>query len=138
MADTVKKVDYFSMKVPNRRGEAAKALEALAASNVNLLAFTGFPVGGGRSQIDFVPANSPAFRRAAKKAGLKPNARKTGFVVTGSDRPGAIARVLKKIAATGVNVTAIDAVCAGKGRYGAIFWVKAKDVSKTARTLRAK
>ncbi len=88
MADTVKKVDYFSMKVPNRRGEAAKALEALATSNVNLLAFTGFPVGGGRSQIDFVPANTAGFRRAAKKAGLKPSTRKTGFVVSGQRPAG--------------------------------------------------
>jgi len=138
MADAIKKVDYFSMKVPNRRGEAARALEALAASNINLLAFTGFPVGGGHSQVDFVPENTAAFRRAARKAGLKPSARKKGFLVRGDDRSGAIARVLRKIAAAGVNVTAIDAVCAGKGRYGAIFWVKAKDVSKTARTLRAK
>jgi hypothetical protein len=34
-------------------------------------------------------------------------------------------------------VTAIDAVCAGGGRYGAILWVAPRDVSKAAKLLGA-
>jgi len=138
MADTVKKVDYFAMNVPNRRGEAARVLESLREAGVNLLAFTGFPSGGGRSQVDFIPANTPAFRTAARRAGLKLKQKKTGFHIQGGDRPGALARVLKKLADAKINVTAVDAVCAGKGRYGAILWVKDKDVRKAAKALRAK
>ncbi len=138
MADTVRKVDYFAMKVPNRRGEAARILESLRKEGVNLLAFTGFPAGGGRSQVDFIPASTAAFRVAARRAGLKPSKKKTGFLVRGSDRSGAIARILKKVADARINVTAVDAVCAGKDRYGAILWVKEKDVRKVAKALRAK
>jgi hypothetical protein len=32
----------------------------------------------------------------------------------------------------------MDAVTAGAGRYGAIFWVKPKSVAKAARLLRAR
>ena len=34
-----------------------------------------------------------------------------------------------------INVTAVDAVCAGQGRYGALLWVKAPDVRKAAKAL---
>jgi hypothetical protein len=138
MADTVKKVDYFAVTVPNRRGEAARILESLSKSGVNLLAFSGFPSGGGRSQVDFIPVKTPAFRVAARRAGLRLKQKKTGFHIQGGDRPGALARILKKLADIKINVTAVDAACAGKGRYGAILWVKAKDVRKAAKALRAK
>jgi hypothetical protein len=138
MATTVRKVDYFVSTVPNRAGQAARALGALGAQGVNLLAFTGFPAARGSSQMDFVPESSAAFRAAARKAGIKFQPKKKGFVVQGEDAPGAVAALMKKLAAKRINVTAIDAVCAGKGRYGAILWVKAKDVNKAAKALGAK
>jgi hypothetical protein len=36
-----------------------------------------------------------------------------------------------------VNVTAVDAVTAGRGRFGMILWVKPRDVAKASRALRA-
>jgi hypothetical protein len=35
-------------------------------------------------------------------------------------------------------MVAMDAVAAGKGRFGAIFWVKPRDVARAARVLRAR
>ena len=51
------------------------------------------------------------------------------------DRTGAVADLMRKLAESRINVTAIDAVCAGQGRYGALFWVKPRDVKKTANVL---
>ncbi|UCG12895.1 MAG: hypothetical protein JSU72_20915 [Deltaproteobacteria bacterium] len=45
---------------------------------------------------------------------------------------------LTKLATKKINVTAADAVAAGKGRYGMILWVKPKDYAKAARALNAK
>jgi hypothetical protein len=45
---------------------------------------------------------------------------------------------LRKIAAKRINVTAADAVSAGKGRYGMILWVKPKDLGRAARALKAR
>ena len=136
MADAIRKVDYFTMQVSHKPGEAARILAALSQHGVNLLAFTGFP-DGRRAQLDFVPASSTAFQRAAKRMKLKLRAKKRGFLVRGTDRPGAISRILGRLAAVKVNVTAVDAVCAGKERYGAILWVKAKDYNKAAKALGA-
>ena len=135
--DTIRKADYFSMQVPNRPGEGARLLGALRDAGVNLTAFTGFPSGRG-AQVDFVPDSTAKFRSAARKLGLKVGAPKTVFIAQGDDRVGAIAGICEKIAAAGVNMTAMDAIANGRGRYAAIFWVPPRSVAKVAKALRAK
>ena len=137
MATTVRKTAYFSMKTPNRAGQGAKLLAALAAQGVNLLAFTGFP-NAGRAQVDFIPYDVSKFARAARKLGLKVGKRKTVFLAQGADKSGAIAGICGKLAKAGINMVAMDAVAAGKGRYGAMFWVKPRDVARASRVLRAR
>lgn len=133
----IRKVDYFAMHVPNHAGEAHKMLAHLRKARVNLLAFTGFPNGRG-SQMDFVPANSAAFRKAAKDAGWKIGKAKSGFLIQGRDRAGALDLSLAKLAKAEINVTAVDGVTAGSKRFGAILWVGAKDVARAAKTLKAR
>lgn len=132
----IRKIDYFAMQVPNHAGEAHRMLAQLRKAGVNLLAFTGFPSGRG-SQMDFVPANSRAFTKAAKAAGWKIGKSKTGFLIQGKDRAGALDTTLAKLARARINVTAVDGVTAGNGRFGAILWVKPKDIAKASKTLKA-
>jgi hypothetical protein len=134
MDDTIRKVDYFYIKAANKPGEGAKILGKLRDAGVNLLAFSGFPAGR-QAQIDFVPEDPAWFQQAAKRLGLKLSAKKSGFLVQGEDRIGAISETMEKLAAAKINVTAIDAVSAGQRRYAAILWVKQKDVSKAEKTL---
>jgi hypothetical protein len=134
---SVRKASYYSMKVPQRPGSGAQLLAALKAAKVNLLAFTGFPAGGG-AQVDFVPQDNAKFVRAARQAKLRISSRKTVFLVQGEDRVGALAQVLGKLAKARMNVVAVNAVTAGRRRYGMMFWVKPKDVAKAARLLRAR
>lgn len=136
MTDRIRKVEYFKMEVADKPGEGARLLSSLRQSGVNLLAFTGFPKGR-RAQIDFVPEDPGAFQEAAKRAGIKFEKKKTAFMIQGEDRIGAIAEVMARLAASKINVTAIDAVCAGSGRFGAILWVKPQHVAKAAEILRA-
>ena len=136
MADTVQRVQYFYTEVPDKPGEGARVLSVLKEAGVNLLAFSGFPKGR-RAQIDFIPADQAAFKAAARKAKVKLVGPKTGFLVQGEDRVGAVAEFMTKLSEAGINVTALDAVTAGAGRYGVILWVKPRDVNKAAKTLGA-
>jgi hypothetical protein len=136
MPDGIRKVDYFKIMVPNKRGEPAKILKALGGTGVNLLAFSGFP-RDRRAQLDFIPEDTKAFAEVAKKAGIKLGQKKTCFLIQGIDRPIAMADILSRMAYARINVTALDGVSAGQGRYGAILWVKPPDVAKTAKVLRA-
>jgi len=135
MADIIRKIDYFKAQVPDRAGEGARILSTLRGEGINLLFFTGFP-RGRKSQLDFVPEDGPAFRKAARKAGITVT-RKTAFLAQGQDRPGVIAGIVSKLADAGVNITALDAVSAGGGRYGAILWVAPAEVRKAAKALGA-
>ena len=138
MADRVKKINYCYVKVPSRAGQGARILAELREAGVNLLAFTGFPDKGGKSQLDLIPENMTALRRVARENGWRLSKVKKGFLITGSDAIGVAHRHLDKLANNRINVTAADAVSAGKGRYGMILWVKAKDYNRAARALRAK
>jgi hypothetical protein len=136
MADIIRKVAYFAMDVPNRPGEGARLLKVLADAGVNLLAFSGFP-SGKKAQLDFIPEDVAVFKKAVKVAKIKTRPQKFGFLIQGNDRKGAVAQLLKTLADKKINVTAIDAVSAGVGRYAAILWVKPKDVNKAAKALGA-
>lgn len=136
MADSIRKVDYFKVMISNRTGEGARVLGALKAAGVNLIAFSGFPRGRG-VQLDFVPKNGAAFRRAIKKAGLEIAGKKSCFLIQGSDRAGAVAAVAGKLAKAGIGITALDAIAAGCGRFGALLWVAPNDMEKAAIALGA-
>ncbi len=136
MAYSVRKVAYFAMDVPNKPGEAARILGALADGGVNMLAFSGFP-SGRKAQLDFIPEDEVLFRGAAKAAKIRTRARKFGFLVQGDDEKGAVAGLLKTLADKKINVTALDAVSAGAGRYAAIVWVGTRDMNKAAKALGA-
>jgi len=138
MADRVKKVGYCYVKVPNRAGQGEKMLGKLRDEGVNLVAYSGFPIGGGKAQLDFIPENMVAFRRVARNEGWQISKVKKGFLVTGGDQLGAVHRHVKKLSDAKINVTAADAMAAGKGRYGMILWVSPKVYSRAAKVLNAK
>jgi predicted amino acid-binding ACT domain protein len=135
---SVKKIAYCYAKVPNRSGQGAALLDAIADAGVNLVAFTGFPVGGGMAQVDFATAELAALKRVAKRLGLRLSQTKRAFLVQGDDRIGAVRAVLRTLAENRINVIAADAVAAGKGRFGMILWVKPADYTRAAKLLRAR
>ena len=138
MADSVRKVTYCNTKVNSRAGQGAKVLSELKKAGVNLTAFSGFPAKGGKAQLDFVTQDMTGVRRLARKNGWRLSKTKRGFLITGTDKLGAAARHIQKLADNRINITAADAVAAGNKRYGMILWVKQKDYARAARTLKAR
>lgn len=137
MADSVRKVQYAYVVVPNRPGHGARMLQELKNAGVDMVAYSGFPVKGG-SQIDMVTPDMTGLKRLARDNGWKLSKPKKGFLVQGVDRIGAVHRHLTKLAEKKINVVAADAVAAGKDRYGMILWVKPKDYTKASRALGAR
>ena len=133
-----RKVSYVDLKVPNRARQATQVLGALSEAGVNLLAFTGFPDRGGKSQIDLVTNDLVGVRRVARQQGWRIGKTKKGFLIQGRDRAGAVHRHLQKLADQRINVIAVDAVAAGKSQFGMILWVKPKDYARAARALGAR
>jgi len=66
MPSTIPKVSYAYVTAASTPGEAARILDALRDAKVNLLAFSGFPLGRNKAQIDVVTrpkSASPAISR---------------------------------------------------------------------------
>ncbi len=138
MPDEIRKIDYYDAAVPDKPGEAARILSVLEEAGVNLIAFSGFPQGARKAQLDFMAEDSAALKKAARKAGLTFGAKKTAFLVQGEDHPGAAAAIARKLSEAGINLTAMQTICAGAGRFGGLFWVKPPDVRKAAKALGVK
>ena len=92
----------------------------------------------GKAQIDLIPENMAALRRVAKKNGWRLSKAKKGFLIQGRDDLGAVQRHINRLAESTINITAADAVAAGRNRYGMILCVKPKDFARASRVLRAK
>ena len=135
MADNIRRVDYFYIEVPDQPGSLAPVVAKLKEARVNLLAFTAFPISGGKAQANFVPENTEAFTKAAKTARLSLSERKQAFLVQGPDRVGAVAEFHQKLADAKINVVAANACSAPGGGFGMILWVNPKDIDAAAKAL---
>lgn len=135
MAETIKDVEYFYATVEDKPGEASRLLQHFNKEGVNLVALTAFPLGDGRSQIDFFPESPDKLLEAAINAGLTLIGPKKAFLIQGEDRTGALVEHHLKLSNAGINVHASNGVCDGSGRFGYILWVKPEDYEKAARVL---
>ncbi len=86
--------------------------------------------------MDFIAEDSAAFGKAVQSIGLLMlSKKKSGFLIQGDDRPGAIAEITSKLADAKVNITSVQAFCSGSERYGGMLWVKPPDMRKAAKAL---
>jgi hypothetical protein len=135
MADTVRRIEYHYVKVPDEPGTAARTLGPLKQSGVNLLAYLAFPIGDKQSQLDLVPENPAALREAARKADILLSDAKKAFLIQGDDRVGAAADTVGRLAEARINITATMATAGGGGRYGMVLWVAPADYERAAKAL---
>jgi hypothetical protein len=135
MADSVRRVEYCYVTLPDMPGEGERVFSVLRDARVNLLAVLGFPSSGGRTQVDLVPEDMEALREAAEGSGLTLSEAKRAFLIQGEDRLGAVEATLSKLAAAGVNVRADAAISDGSGHFGMLVWVAPEEYEDAARAL---
>jgi hypothetical protein len=136
MSSTVKEVEYYYAIVADRPGEARKLLEFLSEKMVNLLALTAFPIGEGKSQIDFFPAEPEMLKKAAADAKMELVGPKKAFLIQGVDRIGALYDFHLKLSNAGINIYACNGVVDGTGRYGYVIWVDQADYEQASKALK--
>lgn len=135
MPARIRRVEYFFFWLEDRPGEGVRVLAKLKQARVNLLSFTAFPGGGGRSQFTVVPEVPEELLSAAKATGLHVAGSKECFFVQGDDHVGAAHDVLERLAEASINCVATNG-CACDGRsFGMVIFVKPGDVPAAARVL---
>ena len=129
------KLECYSVIIPNKPGKGADLLGPLKEAGVNFTGIWGYPIGKNKSRIDLVAEDAALLKKAAKQLDIELGKKQTAFHITGEDHPGAVAEVLAILAAKKINVFAVQAVCAGNGRFGAMIQVDKDDVKKAAKAL---
>lgn len=137
MAAAIREVEYFYSLVADKPGEGKKLLEFLSEKEVNLIAITAFPVGEGKSQIDFFPSDPEILKKAAGDAEIKLVGPKKAFLVQGDDRVGALYDFHLKLSNAGINIHACNGVVDGTGRFGYVVWVNPADYEKASKALKS-
>ncbi len=137
MSTNVREVEYYYSLVADRPGESRKLLEFLSEKEVNLLAFTAFPIGDGKSQLDFFPVDPEQLKIAAENAGIDLIGPKKAFLIQGEDRVGSLYEYHLKLSNAGINIHASNAVVEGTGRFGYIIWVNPSDYEKASEVLKS-
>ena len=137
MLGTVRKVTYFYAAVQDRPGEGVRLLQQLKSHGINLIAFTAFPVGEDKAQLDFFPEHPEQLLNAAEKEGITLIGPKKALLIQGDDRPGALVEYHLRLSEAGINVHAANGVSGGKGGFGYVLWVKPEAFERAAEVLGA-
>ena len=132
MADMIRTAQYFKVQIADKPGTLAGMLAPLREAGVNLMAVHAFP-RNRRTQVDVVPEDPIAFKNVAREHKLKMQGPKMCLLLDGDDRPGALTDLTDRLGSARINLTAVTGLTAGQGRFGAILWVKPRDVKKAAK-----
>jgi hypothetical protein len=101
----------------------------------NLKGLWAYTIADGRGKVGCFPRNAKRFIDTGKKLGLTTN-ESVAFYVSGSDKVGALCKVLDRLDKASVNVKVMDAM-GFSGRYGAYVWVDPQEVESAAKALGA-
>lgn len=135
MAYTIRRIDYFRTTVHDEPGEGYQLLSQLANRGINLLAFTGMPVGPERTQLTLFPEDPRRMAIEARQIGLALEGPHPAFLVQGDDELGAFARIHLRLYEARVNVFASSGVADGKGTFAYILYVRPEEYEGAARAL---
>jgi len=135
MAYTMRRADYYHTTIDDEPGQAYRVLSQLAGQGINLLAFTGMPVGPMRTQFTLFPEDASQLREAARRAGWMLDGPYTALLVQGDDELGALAKIHVRLFEAKVNVYASSGVADGKGSFGYILYVRPDEYERAIRAM---
>jgi hypothetical protein len=135
MAVRIRRIHYYSTTVRDAPGEGYRVLSSLAEQQVNLVAFTGVPIGSNLTQLTLFPDDESLFVSAAGKSGLKLEGPHFALLVQGDDQFGAIAEIHRRLSAAKVNVYASNGVADGVGGYGYVLHVRPEHFENAVQAL---
>ena len=125
---------FFGISTQDRPGELARFAARMAECEINLAGIWAFGTGRGSAEIIAIPRDPVAFRAASRDTGWSVREGPC-FHLTGTDRAGALAETLDRIAQEGINLHAVDAM-GFVSQFSAYVWCDERDVEKLRAVLK--
>ena len=135
MGAKIYSVDYYEATIEDKPGEGHRFLTWLAEEQVNLLAFSAWPSGKGRTRLTMYPINPTWLAHAARLHGVTLAGPHHSFIVHGDDTLGALVSIHRRLARAAVNVATSNGISDGRGGYRYILHVDQVDFQRAREVL---
>jgi len=137
MSLSVRKVEYFYVRIHDAPEKAYELLAELAAGEVNLLAFSAVPFGPNHVELTIFPDRSETVVQLAGKLGYGMTGPLHALLVQGDDHLGALAEIQRVLLDAGVRIYASSGVTGGGGHFGYVVYIKEEDHQRASSALGA-
>jgi hypothetical protein len=130
-----KKVEYYNIIVQGDIAEASKLLTTIAGAGVDFLAFKATPLDTKRTRFTLFPIDGSVLTAGVLKAGLKPDGPHSAIIITGDERPGALADIYRKLSEAGIKVEESTGIAHVNKGYGVVLYLQKEDCDKAITAL---
>ena len=135
MALQFRKVEYYNITVQGHITEGSKLLTTIADAGVDFLAYKAIPLDPKRTQFTLFPIDSSKMTAGAIKAGLKLDGPYSAVIITGDEKPGALAEIYRKLFQAGIQVEESSGIAHINGSYGVVLYLQQEDCDKAMAAL---
>lgn len=135
MALEINKVEYYNIIVQGDIAEGSILLTTIADAGVDFLAYKAIPLDPNRTQFTLFPIDGSKMTNGAIKAGLKLEGPYSAIIITGDEKPGALAEIYRKLSQASVQVEESSGIAHVNGGYGVVLYLKQEDCDKAMAAL---
>jgi hypothetical protein len=121
----------LTISMPNKAGQLAVLADTLGKAGVNIQALSA-ATAGGKGVIRLVVDDTAKAKRALKKAKIRVGTERQVLEVRLRNRPGALARVAKRLGKAKVNIDSAYLLAADRKRAVAAIGVRNLSAAKKA------
>jgi hypothetical protein len=135
MTQKHRKVEYYNIAVQGHITGGSKLLTTIADAGVDFLAYKAIPLEQNRTQFTLFPREGSKMNAMAMKAGLKLDGPYSAVIITGDEKPGALAEIYRKLSQAVIQVEESSGIAHINGGYGVILYLKQEDCDKAMAAL---
>jgi hypothetical protein len=138
MALKITKTELWSVTIDDQAGGAAGKIEPLstAGANFEFVFARRTPERPGKGVVFVTPVKGAKVVQAAKSAGFEKSANMHSLRVEGSDKPGAVARIMRSLAGAAISFRAVSANAVSRKFVCYVALDSAEDAARAASLLR--
>jgi len=135
MTPDIRKVESYTLTVPDHIGDGSRMLSLCAGAGVDLLAFKSAPLAPTGMQFTLFPREGSKLIEGASKAGLKLEGPRAALLVKGGEKQGALARIYEKLAQANIQVRESSGIAGINGGYGVVLHLGQEDCDRALAAL---
>jgi hypothetical protein len=130
-----RKVEYYNIAVQGHIAEGSRLLTTIADAGVDFLAYKAIPLEQNRTQFTLFPVDGSQMTAGAIRAGLQLDGPYPAVIITGDEKPGALAEIYRKLSQAGIQVEESSGIAHINGGYGVVLYLKQEDCDEAVAAL---